>query len=185
MPFCAERIPFAVISCISDSFHLVICMIPESIVRKSYASLPARGFSDLGPAKNMNKQPIFEEKWSNYECFWGLRDHMVRNNLVSKGSKYLLPPPSSVYISKLTICIQLAPTSHKFQHVMLTSHLNECVFLISDKLTYNELSGCSPKNSLWNPTTIALKSPFILIIYIRTLLEVNSYPFSLLWCEYS
>ena len=37
-------------------------MIPGSQGRKSDASLFARGFSTLGPAKNMNKKPFFAEK---------------------------------------------------------------------------------------------------------------------------
>ena len=37
-------------------------MIPGSKVQKSNASLLAGGFLNLGPAKNMSKQPFFEEK---------------------------------------------------------------------------------------------------------------------------
>jgi len=37
-------------------------MIPGSKGLKSDASLLARGFLNLGPAKNMNKQPFFIEK---------------------------------------------------------------------------------------------------------------------------
>lgn len=37
-------------------------MVPGSKGRESDASLLARGFLTLGPAKNMNKQPFFEEK---------------------------------------------------------------------------------------------------------------------------
>jgi hypothetical protein len=37
-------------------------MIPGSKGRKSDASLLAGGFLNLGPAKNMSKEPFFEEK---------------------------------------------------------------------------------------------------------------------------
>lgn len=37
-------------------------MIPWAKGQKADVSLLARGFSILGPAKNMNKQPFFAEK---------------------------------------------------------------------------------------------------------------------------
>lgn len=37
-------------------------MMPGQKGRKSGAGLPAGGFLNLGPAKNMSKKPLFEEK---------------------------------------------------------------------------------------------------------------------------
>ena len=37
-------------------------MMPGQKERKSGAGLPAGGFLNLGPAKNMSKKPLFEEK---------------------------------------------------------------------------------------------------------------------------
>ena len=39
-----------------------VMMIPGSKGLKSDASLLAGGFLNLGPAKNMSKEPFFEEK---------------------------------------------------------------------------------------------------------------------------
>ena len=41
----------------SDGDVTIIKMIPGSKGLKSDAGLPARGFLNLGPAKNMKKQP--------------------------------------------------------------------------------------------------------------------------------
>lgn len=46
-------------------------MMPGQKGRKSGAGLPAGGFLNLGPAKNMSKKPLFEEKISflyNSKC---------------------------------------------------------------------------------------------------------------------
>ena len=40
---------------------ILICMIPGSKGQKSDASLLAGGFLNLGPAKNMSKEPFFEK----------------------------------------------------------------------------------------------------------------------------
>ena len=75
----------------------IIILIPRSKGRKSDASLLAWRFLILGPAKNMSKKPFFAEKWADCECFWGLWEHAVRSNPVSKGSKDLLTPTSCHY----------------------------------------------------------------------------------------
>jgi len=42
--------------------YVINMMIPGSKGHKSVASLLAGGFMTLGPAKNMSKEPFFEEK---------------------------------------------------------------------------------------------------------------------------
>ena len=69
-------------------------MIPGSKGWKSDASLLTWRFLILGTAKNMSKKPFFAEKWADCECFWGLWEHAVRSNPVSKGAKDLLTPTS-------------------------------------------------------------------------------------------
>ena len=44
-------------------------MIPGSKGLKSDEGLHEGEFLNLGPAKNMSKEPFFEEKWADYECF--------------------------------------------------------------------------------------------------------------------
>ena len=48
-------------------------MMPGQKGRKSGAGLPAGGFLNLGPAKNMSKKPLFEEKIRGLGMFLELR----------------------------------------------------------------------------------------------------------------
>ena len=49
-------------------------MMPGQKGRKSGAGLPAGGFLNLGPAKNMSKKPLFEEKIRGLGMFLELRE---------------------------------------------------------------------------------------------------------------
>jgi hypothetical protein len=53
---------------------------------KSGASLFAGGFLNLGPAKNMSKKPLFEEKIRGLGMFLELRECKARSNSVSSGT---------------------------------------------------------------------------------------------------
>ena len=66
-------------------------MIPGEKGRKSDASLLAGEFLNLGPAKNMSKQPFFEEKMSGLRMFLELRECKARSNSVSEGLKNKTP----------------------------------------------------------------------------------------------
>ena len=60
-------------------------MMPGQKGRKSGAGLPAGGFLNLGPAKNMSKKPLFEEKIRGLGMFLELRECKARSNSVSAG----------------------------------------------------------------------------------------------------
>lgn len=62
-------------------------MMPGQKGRKSGAGLPAGGFLNLGPAKNMSKKPLFEEKIRGLGMFLELRECKARSNSVSEGVK--------------------------------------------------------------------------------------------------
>lgn len=62
-------------------------MMPGQKGRKSGAGLPAGGFLNLGPAKNMSKKPLFEEKIRGLGMFLELRECKARSNSVSEGAK--------------------------------------------------------------------------------------------------
>ena len=74
-----------------DTYHLdmlpasLFIMIPGSKGLKSDASKLAGGFLNLGPAKNMSKQPFFE-KMSGLRMFLELRECKARSNSVSEES---------------------------------------------------------------------------------------------------
>ena len=51
-------------------------MISGSKGRKSDASLLAGGFLNLGPAKNMSKEPFFEEKFDYTPIFCSMDHHV-------------------------------------------------------------------------------------------------------------
>ena len=61
-------------------------MMPGQKGRKSGAGLPAGGFLNLGPAKNMSKKPLFEEKIRGLGMFLELRECKARSNSVSSGT---------------------------------------------------------------------------------------------------
>ena len=61
-------------------------MMPGQQGRKSGAGLPAGGFLNLGPAKNMSKKPLFEEKIRGLGMFLELRECKARSNSVSSGT---------------------------------------------------------------------------------------------------
>ena len=61
-------------------------LIPGVKGQKSDASLPAGGFLNLGPAKNMSKKPLFEEKIRGLGMFLELRECKARSNSVSSGT---------------------------------------------------------------------------------------------------
>ena len=61
-------------------------MMPGQKGRKSGAGLPAGGFLNLGPAKNMSKKPLFEEKIRGLGMFLELRECNARSNPVSEGT---------------------------------------------------------------------------------------------------
>ena len=61
-------------------------MMPGQKGRKSGAGLPAGGFLNLGPAKNMSKKPLFEEKIRGLGMFLELRKCKAYSNSVSSGT---------------------------------------------------------------------------------------------------
>ena len=61
-------------------------MMPGQKGRKSGAGLPAGGFLNLGPAKNMSKKPFLEEKMSGLRMFLEMRECKARSNSVSSGT---------------------------------------------------------------------------------------------------
>ena len=122
--------------------QILIWTILGSKCQKFNAGLPAGEFLTLDPAKNMSKQPFFEEKWANYECFCGLREHAVRSNPVSEGSKAFDPNIIGFnykgfvgtwqVISRKT-CVFREKRIFKF----LNAHIiNGCVYPISHKLLF-------------------------------------------------
>ena len=57
-------------------------LIPVAKGQKSDASLPAGGFLNLRPAKNMSNKPLFEEKIRGLGMFLELRECKARNNFL-------------------------------------------------------------------------------------------------------
>ena len=65
--------------------YVINMMIPGSKGHKSDASLLAGGFLNLGPAKNMSKEPFFEKNGSLL-MFLELRECKARSNPVTSVS---------------------------------------------------------------------------------------------------